>query len=427
MITMMIVIMVALLVLSFPMMVPLIAAPIAVIMVYFPGMGMKVLIQQMISNVRLMSLIAIPMFIFAAGIMTKGETADRLLDFVTDFVGHIRGGLAITTSATCTLFGAISGSTQATVVAVGGPMLPRLLQAGYNSSFAMALIINSSDIALLIPPSIGMIVYGVVTGTSVGELFIAGIGPGILIFSMFAAFNYAYSRYYDIPVQAKKTKEEKIESTKRALLCFGFPILIVGGIYSGIFSPNEAAGASILYAFILEVFVFKALKINDIPEIALDTGIITAVVFILIGVGSAFSWIITFTRIPNKILPIILGADPSTFRVLAIISLAYFIGCMFVDNIVVILVMTPVLYPVAMQAGIDPVLLGVIVTLQAAIGSATPPFGCDIFTAIAIFRRPYFEVIKSTPPFIIMLVLSSVLMMLFPEISLFLRDIAFGY
>jgi tripartite ATP-independent transporter DctM subunit len=244
---------------------------------------------------------------------------------------------------------------------------------------------------------------------------------------MFAAFNYAYSRYYDIPVQAKKTKEEKIESTKRALLCFGFPILIVGGIYSGIFSPNEAAGASILYAFILEVFVFKALKINDIPEIALDTGIITAVVFILIGVGSAFSWIITFTRIPNKILPIILGADPSTFRVLAIISLAYFIGCMFVDNIVVILVMTPVLYPVAMQAGIDPVLLGVIVTLQAAIGSATPPFGCDIFTAIAIFRRPYFEVIKSTPPFIIMLVLSSVLMMLFPEISLFLRDIAFGY
>jgi len=374
-----------------------------------------------------MSLIAIPMFIFAAGIMTKGETADRLLDFVTDFVGHIRGGLAITTSATCTLFGAISGSTQATVVAVGGPMLPRLLQAGYNSSFAMALIINSSDIALLIPPSIGMIVYGVVTGTSVGELFIAGIGPGILIFSMFAAFNYAYSRYYDIPVQAKKTKEEKIESTKRALLCFGFPILIVGGIYSGIFSPNEAAGASILYAFILEVFVFKALKINDIPEIALDTGIITAVVFILIGVGSAFSWIITFTRIPNKILPIILGADPSTFRVLAIISLAYFIGCMFVDNIVVILVMTPVLYPVAMQAGIDPVLLGVIVTLQAAIGSATPPFGCDIFTAIAIFRRPYFEVIKSTPPFIIMLVLSSVLMMLFPEISLFLRDIAFGY
>ncbi|MGM0603355.1 MAG: TRAP transporter large permease [Bacillota bacterium] len=427
MILMMAGIMLTLLVLSFPMLVPLIAAPIAVIMVYFPQMGMKVLIQQMISNVRLMSLIAVPMFIFAAGIMTKGETADRLLDFVTDFVGHIKGGLAITTSATCTLFGAISGSTQATVVAIGGPMLPRLLQAGYSSSFSMALIINSSDIALLIPPSIGMIVYGVVTGTSVAELFIAGIGPGILIFIFFAVFNYAYSRYYNIPVQRKKTKAERWKSTKKALLCFGFPILIVGGIYSGVFSPNEAAGASILYAFILEVFIFKALKINDIPEIALDTGIITAVVFILIGVGAAFSWIITFTRIPNKILPVILGPDPSTFRVLAIITLAYFIGCMFVDNIVVILVMTPVLYPVAMQAGIDPVLLGIIVTLQAAIGSATPPFGCDIFTAIAIFRRPYFEVIKSTPPFIILLVMSSILMMIFPEISLFLRDIAFGY
>ncbi|SKA09917.1 TRAP transporter large permease [Selenihalanaerobacter shriftii] len=427
MVLMMVAIMISLLVLGFPMLVPLIAAPIAVLAKYFPGMGMKVLIQQMISNVRLMSLIAIPMFIFAAGIMTKGETSDRLLDFVTDFVGHIRGGLAITTSATCTLFGAISGSTQATVVAIGGPMLPRLLKAGYNSSFAMGLIINSSDIALLIPPSIGMIVYGVVTGTSVGELFIAGIGPGILIFTLFSLFNYFYSKYYDIPVLPKATKAQKIKSTKKALLCFGFPILIVGGIYSGLFSPNEAAGVSILYAIILEIFIFKSLKFSDIPEIALDTGVITAVVFILIGVGASFSWMITFTRIPNKILPIILGTDPSTFKVLSIITLAYFVGCMFVDNIVVILVMTPVLYPVAMQAGIDPVLLGVIVTLQAAIGSATPPFGCDIFTAIAIFRRPYFEVIKSTPPFIIMLVLSSITIMLFPEVALFLRDIAFGY
>lgn len=423
----MLAIMIVLLVVGFPMMAPVIVGPITVMKASYSSISLSLLIQQMISGVRMMSLIAIPLFIFAAGIMTKGTTANRLIDVVLAFIQHLRGGCAIATSGACTLFGSISGSTQATVVAMGQPLLPRLMQNGYSSSHSMALIINASDIALLIPPSIGMILYGVVTGNSVGELFIAGIGPGLMIFVLFALFSYAYSRVYNIPVEQKTSWAERWIAVKRALPSLGFPILVIGGIYSGIFSPNEAAGASILYALILEVLIYKSVKIKDIPQIALETGIVTAVVFILIGVGAAFSWLVTFARIPNAILPVVFGENPSTLYTLFIITLAYFAACMFIDNLVVIMVLTPVLYPIAMKAGVDPIALGVIVTLQAAIGSATPPFGCDIFTAIAIFRRPYLEVIRSTPPFIIILFLSSFLVIFFPEIALFIRDMAYGY
>ena len=183
-----------------------------------------------------------------------------------------------------------------------------------------------------------------------------------------------------------------------------------------------------LYAILLEVLVFQHLSISDIPDIALSTGLVTAVVFILVGAGAAFSWVISFAQLPNVLIQDVLALDANSghFTILFTIAIAYFIGCMFVDPIVVILILTPIFHPVAVGAGIDPVLVGVIVTLQAAIGSATPPFGCDIFTAIAIFRRPYLEIIRGTPPFIAILLLASVILITFPQISLFLRDLAFG-
>jgi tripartite ATP-independent transporter DctM subunit len=425
MVTIMFSLMAVLLLLGIPMMIPVIVGPLVVLHLYFPMIGEDLLIQQMISGVRLMSLIAVPLFIYAAGIMTAGTTANRLVDLVLKFINHIRGGSAISTAAACTIFGSISGSTAATVVAMGKPMLPRLIRAGYSSSHALALIINASDIALLIPPSIGMIVYGVVTGTSVGELFIAGIGPGILIFVLFAAYSYIHARINKIPCEPRASWKERGIAVKRSILSLGFPVVILGGIYSGIFSPNEAAGISVLYAIILECFVYKSLKVIDLKEIALETGVITAVVFILVGVGAAFSWLITFARIPNQIIPIIFGTDPTAIHALFIITLAYLVSCMFIDNIVVIMVVTPILFPIAVNAGVDPIALGAIVTLQAAIGSATPPFGCDIFTAIAVFQRPYWEVIRSTPPFIFILMSVSVLLIFFPEIALFLRDLAY--
>ena len=420
-------VMIVLLLLGFPMMIPLTAAALVGFFFFFGGINPEIIIQQMVGGVQPIALIAVPMFIFAADIVTKGHAADRLLDMVLRFVGHLRGGLAITTAASCTLFGAVSGSTQATVVAIGGPLRPKMLKAGYKDPFTIALTINASDIALLIPPSIGMIIYGVVAGASIGELFIAGIGPGLFILLLFSIYCWIAARWQGVPTEPRANWSQRLLAMRRAVLPLGFPVIIVGGIYTGTFSPTEAAAISVLYAFILEVIIFRSVKLSEIPQIAMSTGLITAVVFILVAAGTAFSWTISFAQIPQALLGGIGMGEMVQWQILAIIAVAFFVGCMFVDPIVVILILVPLFKPYVEAAGIDPILVGVIVTLQAAIGSATPPFGCDIFTAIAVFRRPYLEVIRGTPPFIIMLAGVSVLLIVFPELALFLRDLAFGY
>jgi len=425
MVTTLTVVMIVLLMLGFPMMVPLIVGAFTLALAFL-GVDGNLLISQMVGGVKPTVLTAVPLFIFAADIMTRGHTANRLLDLVMSFVGHLRGGLPITTAASCTLFGAVSGSTQATVVAMGTPLRPKLLEVGYKDSFALALIINASDIALMIPPSIGMIIYGVVSGTSVGELFIAGIGPGLLILVLFSVYCYFNAMYHDIPRRPKATWAERVKAIREAVLPLGFPVIVVGGIYAGLLSPNEAAAASVLYALILEILVFRVIKWKELPNIAVSTGLVTAVVFILVGAGAAFSWTISFARIPSELLGNVLttmGQNPT--ELLVLICVAYFIGCMFVDPIVVILILTPIFAPAINASGVDPVLVGTLVTLQVAIGSATPPFGCDIFTAIAIFRRPYWETIKGTPPFIAILLVATALLISFPQIALFLRDLAF--
>lgn len=415
------VVMIVLLLMGFPMMVPLLAGAMVMLFTQFPFMEGPVLVQQMIGGISQSVLVAVPMFILAADIMIKGHTADRLLDLVSKFVGHMRGGLPMTTAVSCTLFGAVSGSTQATVVAMGQPLRPKLIEAGYSDKFTMALIINASDIALLIPPSIGMIIYGVVSGTSVGDLFIAGIGPGLMILALFSIYCYVKSVKLKIPLMEKASWHDRLTALKRALLPMGFPVIIIGGIYSGLFSPTEAASMSVAYALLLEMAIFRQVSFRDLPSIALSTGLITAVVFILVAAGTAFSWVISFAKLPELMLGgVIENAAGNPYMVLALIAVSYFIGCMFVDPIVVILILTPIFAPAVAAAGIDPVLVGTLVTLQAAIGSATPPFGCDIFTAVAIFRRPYLDVIAGTPPFIVLLLLSTVLLIMFPQIALFL-------
>ena len=415
-----------LLLLGFPMMIPLTVAAVIGFVMMFDGFGqIDTFIQQMLAGIRPTALIAVPMFIFAADVMTRGQSANRLVNLVMAFIGHIKGGLAVSTAASCTLFGAVSGSTQATVVAVGSPLRPRMLKAGYKDSFILALIINSSDIAFLIPPSIGMIIYGVVSGTSIGELFIAGIGPGLLILLVFSIYCVIYATLNKVPTEPKASWSERLVALRRALWPMGFPVLIVGGIYGGIFSPTEAAAACVLYAVILELVVFRSLKMADIYKIAKSTGLITAVVFILVAVGNGFSWIISFAHIPQTLLASIGISEAGPHGVLVMIAIAFFIACMFVDPIVVILVLTPIFAPAIAATSLDPVLVGVLITLIVAIGSATPPFGCDIFTAIAIFKRPYWEVIKGTPPFVFMLVMVAGLIIIFPQIALFLRDVAF--
>lgn len=418
--------MAVLLLLGFPMMIPLITgAFIGVVQLFGSLDKAEFMIQQMLGGIRPASLIAVPMFILAADIMTKGQSANRLIDMVMAFIGHVRGGLAVSTASACALFGAVSGSTQATVVAVGTPLRPRMLKGGYKDSFVLALIVNSSDIAFLIPPSIGMIIYGVVAKASIPELFVAGLGPGLLILAMFSTYSMIYAKVMNVPTEAAVSWPERATAVKRALWPLGFPLLIVGGIFGGVFSPTEAAAASVLYALFLEAVIYRSMSIRDLYPIALSTGMVTAVVFILVGAGAAFAWVLSFAQIPQQILSAVGIDQMGQIGVLFVIAIAFFIGCMFVDPIVVILILVPIFAPVVAKTGLDPILVGTLITLQAAIGSATPPFGCDIFTAVAVFKRPYLEVVRGSPPFVVMLLIVSVLMIFFPQIALFLRDVAF--
>lgn len=418
--------MVVLLLMGFPMKVPLFAGALLGVVLLFGDLDRATfLIQQTLGGIRPSSLIAVPMFILAADIMTRGQSATRLVDMVMAFVGHLKGGLAVSTSAACALFGSVSGSTQATVVAVGGPLRPRMLKGGYKDSFVLALIVNSSDIAFLIPPSIGMIIYGIVAKVSIPELFIAGIGPGLLILVLFSIYSVTYAYVKDVPTAPVSNWSERLRAVWRALWPLGFPVIIIGGIFGGVFSPTEAAAVSVVYALMLELLIFRSISIVDLPSIAKSTGLVTAVVFILVGAGAAFAWVLSFAQVPQMILGSIGIDEMGPTGVLLVISLAFFIGCMFVDPIVVIIILVPIFAPVVKATGLDPILVGVVIALQAAIGSATPPFGCDIFTAMAVFKRPYLDVIRGTPPFIMILLSVAVALVFFPEIALFLRDVAF--
>jgi tripartite ATP-independent transporter DctM subunit len=414
---------------GFPFMVTLLGSLILYVYVYMPDFAPKLVItmvQQVITGVTPPALVCVPMFILSASIITSGTSAGRLIRMIQAFVGHLPGGLPITTNASCTLFGAVSGSTQATVAAIGGTMRPMLLQAGYPSSFTLGLIINSSDIAFLIPPSIGFIVYGVATSTSIGMLFLAGVFPGLMLLVMFSTYCYIYSRFKNVGKLPKATWAERRAAIKAGLPVMGFPVIIVGGIYAGYFSPTEAAAASVFYALFLETIVYRSLTMNRIVDSFLQTGVITGVVFILVGAGQAFSWMIGFMQIPQQLLPPLFGPDPSMLRVIIIVVVTYFVACMFVDPIVAIFILSPIFQPYVVSAGVEPILLGTLVTLQAAIGSATPPFGCDIFTAQLIFRRPYVEVIGHALPFLLILILATIILIVFPQIALFLPNLAMG-
>ena len=393
---------------------------------FFPDVSLNVGVQQILAGISPLSLVCVPMFILAANIITSGNIAKKMINMMRNLVGHLYGGLPIVTNLASTLFGSVSGSTQATVAAIGGPMYPMLLEGGYSSSFSIGLIINSSDIALLIPPSIGFIIYGMITRTSVGKLFLAGILPGLLICVLFSIFCYFYSKYKKIKLYPKSNWEERKQSIKESLPIIGFPIIILGGIYSGIFSPTEAAATSVLYALILEGLFYRSLTFKQIIDISLSTAVVTAVVFILVGTGKAVSWMIAYSKIGEMILPPLFGIEPSAVKVIIVVNILYFFACMFTDPTVAMFILTPLLFPYIAQAGIDPILMGVLVVMQAAIGSASPPFGCDIFTAVVIFKRPYLEVISMVWPFVLILLFAVALVVIFPELALFIPRHAFG-
>jgi len=393
---------------------------------YLPEISLHILMQQIFTGITPISFVCIPMFMMAANVIISGSSSQRIVKVLRTYFGHIYGSIPIITTVASMLFGAISGSTQATVAAIGGAMRPILLKTGYSSSFSFGLIINASDIATLIPPGISFVIYGIVAQVSIGKLFLSGIGPGVLITVIFSIYCYFYSRFKNIGRYPKIGWKERIKATKESILLVGFPIIILGGIYGGILSPTEASAVSVVYALFLEGLCYRSLTVKKLLNCILNTSIVTAITFSMTGTGRALGWLMGYSQLGAKFLSPILGSEPSALKIIIVISFTYFILGMFTSPIVGYYIFTPIFAPYIIQAGLNEILVGVLIVMQSAIASATPPFGCDIFTAMVIFGRPYHEVVRESWPFILLLLLAYVIVIIFPDLALFIPSKAFG-
>ena len=412
--------------LGIPMAIGLALAGLVTLFTQFPGLPLDMAMQQMYTGLNAFSLLAVPMFMLGAELMCSGECADRLLKFIRSLLGHLPGGIAITSIGTCTLFGAVSGSTQATFVAVGRPMMKELRRQQYDDSHSSGMLMSAATIALLIPPSISMIIYCVVANCSVGKLFIAGIGPGLLFCVLFMFYEAIYAKRHNVPTEPRATGKEVWQTFVQALLPLGFPAIILGGIYAGVFSPTESAAVSCAYAFVVEYFIFHSLSLKDLLKSLINVGTVTAECFILVGTGQILSWVLSYAAIPQTMASEVAHMGLSANMFLILVSAVFFVGCMFMDSIPLNYILVPIFAPIGVGLGIDPIHLGLLVVVQTAIGCVTPPFGYNLFTAMAIFDLPYTTVVKRVWPYLAICILCTVILIFFPSVTMFLPNLAFG-
>lgn len=384
----------------------------------FPGMNMGLAVQRMVGGIDTFSLLSIPFFMFAADIMSKGNIGQRLVNFSNRLVGHLPGGLAITTVLTCAIFGAISGAGPAAIVAVGLILFPALKENGYDQDRAIGCITASSTLAMLIPPGIAMILYGVAANASVGKLFMSGLSVGVLIAVVFSVFVCVDAILRKIPRQKRASLKDILKALKDAVWALGLPVIILVGIYAGIMTPTEAAAVAVAYVIIIELFVYKSVTFKEIIEIGMTSGRIVAMIFVLIGSGSLLSWILTATQVPQKIVALTAGAPD--YVILLIINGIFLVAGMFMDPNSIVIVLTPLVLPMAQAIGVDLIHLGIMIVVCCAIGMLTPPFGLNIFVSVGTFKRPYGAVVKPLWPYIVIMLAMLMLIVFVPQIALWL-------
>jgi C4-dicarboxylate transporter, DctM subunit len=410
---------VVLLVLGFPFFVILLATAASVLF-FFSDVPATVIPQVIFSSIDKYALLAVPFFIFAGDLMGSGQVSRSLVALATSLIGGVRGSLPLASLGTATLFGAISGSTAATTAAVGGVMYQRLREEGYDERFASALFVSAGAIANLIPPSIGFILYGIAAETSIVRLFAAGIVPGLVMAVFFGGYVYAYARRHEMNRGAPFRVAEFLSALRGSLWALGAPVIILGGIYSGVFSPTEAAGVAGVYAIILAMFVYREAGAKDIFEAAARSLYLTAKIFVIVAAAGVYSWLLTVGGYAGASVQFIESLHAPPWAVLLAINiLLLVVGC-FLDTASSILVLTPLLAPIARNMGVDPVHFGVIVVMNLSIGTFTPPFGIDIFVGQAVFRAKLSAMYAGLVPFIIASVLALQVVTYVPQISLWL-------
>lgn len=393
---------------------------------FFSDMNLMVIVQRMLGGIDKFSLMSVPFFILGANVMKNGGIATRILKWAQVFVGHLKGGLAITTEVACMFFGAVSGSSPATVVAIGGLMYPAMKDSNYDNGFATGLITSSGSVALLIPPSISAIIYGAVTGASVGALFMAGVGAGLMYGLVYLIYSMWYAHKHKIPQAKKTTWKERGRATKDAAWALGIPVIIMGGIYAGIFTPTEASGVSAVYAIIISMFVYREMDWKGLVKTCVDSAETTAQVMMLLAAASVFGWILTVGQVPQGLGNMLVNANVNSIMFLLLTNVILLVAGMFIDGSSAIVIMAPLLYPLAVGLGINPIHYGVIMVANAAIGMFTPPFGLNLFVAQPITGNNMITIIKGVIPFVIISILALLVITYWPSLSLFLPRLVYG-
>ena len=391
------------------------------------GSPMLIVPKEMFSAIDKFALGAIPFFILAGNLMEVGGISNRLVNFAKSIVGGLQGGLGMTCVMTCMIFAAVSGSSVATTFAIGAILIPALVKHGYPVNFAAALQASSAELGVIIPPSIPMILYGVSAEVSIGELFIAGVGPGMLIGFGLMFFVWCWSKYKGYGKNDHLDRMSFAKATREAALALLMPVIILGGIYGGVFTPTEAAIVAVFYALIVGMGIYKEIKFKHLYPIFRKSVISSAVIMFIIANAGLFSFLITRAGVPEAIGDFLKAHLTSGVMFLLGVNAALFVIGMFIETSASIIVLAPILVPVAIKFGIDPVHFGTIMVVNLALGMITPPFGVNLFAACTVAKISLDQIVRELIPFVLAILMFLMIITYIPQISLFLRDLVYGY
>ena len=381
------------------------------------NMPISVVCQRVFNGANSFSLLAIPAFVVAGDIMSAGGISKRLVDMVSVFIGRIQGNLGIVSIIACTLFASLSGAAVATTAAIGGIMYPEMEKRGYPKDFSAAVQAIGGTLGPVIPPSILFVMYGISTGNSIPKLLMSGIIPGIFTCLVLCFIVYIIAKKENMPKSDEKyTIREKFASVKNAFFAILMPVIILGGIYSGKFTPTESAGVAVIYGIIVSLFIYRELDIKGLIEIFKKSASSSANLLILVAGAQLFGWLVAYYNIPTAVANMILNIASSKLMFLLLVNLILFIAGMFMEAVALVLIMAPILAPLAGTFGVDPIHFGFIVVYMLCLGIATPPFGPCLFVACGISKQPFLLVSKRLLPFIAVQAACALIFSFVPEI-----------
>jgi C4-dicarboxylate transporter DctM subunit len=381
-----------------------------------------VLVQKAYSGLDTFTLMAIPFFILAGNVMSQGGVSTRLVALASVFFGRYTGGLAHVSTAACTFFGAISGSAPATTAAIGSVMVGPMKAKGYSTQFAAACVAASGVIGLLIPPSINMVLYGVITGASIGKMFLGGIIPGLIMSAALMLVNYFVAKKHGFLGEDPPTGAQARKAIRESFFAMLMPVIILGGIYAGVFTPTEAAVVAAAYGLVVGAFIYKELTREKLIAVLMNTAKSSAIIMILVSLAHCFSYLLASEQIPQAITRLMLSISQEPNILLIMICISLLIVGTFLDNAVAVVLMTPILFPIIQSVGIDPVFFGVLLVLTLAIGQITPPVGLCLFVACNLANITIEDLSIGCIPYILIMIVVMLIILFFPDLVLFIPN-----